>query len=120
MLRWYFDAVSSTTLQSVTIVFFETLTTSFPTGSDSYLSLQFAGTHADGTFFVFAVPAKDFSVAKIVTSGDGASGDWQDTGFKFTGNSAATKYTVTINNAEFGIFGNFVITSVRFDVSTLA
>ena len=108
--------MSSTTLQSVTIVFFETLTSSFPTGSDSYLSLQFAGTHADGTLFVYAVPAKDFSVATVVTSGDGASGVWQDTGFSFTGNPTATKYTVEIDNAEFGIFGTFVITSVSFSL----
>jgi hypothetical protein len=104
--------VSSTTSESVTIVFFETLNSAFPTGSDSFLSIQFAGTLEDGSFFVFPVPASNTSVATVVTSGDGASGVWGDTGFSFTGSSTMTKYTVEIDNAEYGISGTFVLNTV--------
>ncbi|KIV99549.1 uncharacterized protein PV09_08849 [Verruconis gallopava] len=109
---WYFDAVSSTTQESVTIVFFETLGTTFPTSSDSYLSIQFAGTLEDGSYFIYAVPAKNTSVATVTTSGNGASGVWQDTGFSFEGSSTMTKYTVEVDNDEFGIYGTFVLNSV--------
>lgn len=116
--RWYFDAVSTTTSESVTIVFFETLPSAFITGIDSFLSLQFAGTRADGSNFVYAIPASDTSVANVTTSGDGALGVWGTTGFNFTGNPTATKYTVTIDNAEFGVKGTFTITSVSISASS--
>jgi hypothetical protein len=93
-------------------VFFETNPTSFITGIDSFLSLQFAGTRADGSKFIYAVPAKDTDIATVTTNGDGASGVWGTTGFSFAGNALTTKYTVEVSNDEFGIYGTFVITTV--------
>lgn len=104
--------MSSTTNESVTIVFFETLPTVFTNYADTYLAIQFAGTHADGSFFLYTVDASNTSIATVTTSGDGASGVWGDTGFNFTGSSSMSTYTVTIDNAEYGISGTFVINSV--------
>lgn len=109
---WYFDAVSATDNQSVTVIFLESTPTSFLNPVGTFLNLQFVGTFANGSSFIFGVPLDNCTVATVTTSGDGASGVWGNSGFSFAGNEAATQYLVEVDNAEFGISGSMLVTSV--------
>jgi hypothetical protein len=109
---WYFDAVSATDNQSITVIFLESTSTSFLNPAGTFLNLQFVGTYPNGSSFNIAVPTEDCAVATITTAGDGASGAWSHTGFSFAGNPSATQYLVEVDNAEFGISGTMLVNSV--------
>ncbi len=96
--------------ETLTVVFVETTPAAYDlvTG-DSLLSVVFQGTFADGSPFGFQIEA---SSATIKTHGDGASGNWHDTGFSFEGTNDLKRYIVEGNNIANNISGTMVMESV--------
>lgn len=113
--RWYFDAVSTTSVnESVTIVFYEAGQTAlgFPTGS---LFVSLNGSFKNGTLFNYTIPVPPTGNATIVQDRDSIAGTWQDTGFSFRGTGLATShpsYVVSIDAPALGVQGTLALQSV--------
>ncbi len=76
---------------------------------DSLLTVVFQGTFADGSLFSFQIDVTPDGNATVQTHGDGADGVWHTTGFKFTGASDLSSYTVTGDNSKLGISGSMTL-----------
>ena len=108
---WYFDAVStSSTNESIVIVFYETPPNTFLNSAETVLSVSVTGTFEDGTPFDVTLPVSGSAI--IESKADGASGDWQGSGFKFEGSNAMTRYKITGDNPALNISGTFTLQSV--------
>ncbi|ORY18248.1 hypothetical protein BCR34DRAFT_596470 [Clohesyomyces aquaticus] len=111
---WYFDVAStSSTNETITIVFFERGPTGFlgNVSAASPLSVQVTGTLKNGSTYGVQAQVSPNASAVINTSDDSIYGDWQMTGFGFSGTQGGTKYVVSINNAEHDIFGSITFES---------
>jgi hypothetical protein len=107
--------VSSATNESVVVVFYESTTTGFIGGIDtSPISVSLTGTFANGTAFSIVIPADLTASAVITADANETSGNWESTGFMFEGTttSALTQYTVSIDNADYGVLGTVTLYSV--------
>ncbi|KAJ9262392.1 hypothetical protein DTO212C5_7947 [Paecilomyces variotii] len=108
---WYFDAVSTDLLNSLTIIFFTSTSLAFPfiLPSDSVTVAYVWATFPNGTVYTGYTTA---SFATITTIGDGSSGSWESTGFKWDGDPKMQKYTVTIESNEMDISGTLELDSI--------
>ncbi|KAK3937747.1 Hydroxyneurosporene dehydrogenase [Diplogelasinospora grovesii] len=108
---WYFDAVSSTTNESVTIVFFENGPEGFIQPGPAALWASVSGSFKNGSFFSYQVPAADKAV--ITQTSDTISGDWSGSGYSFDGRTRGNKseYVVTINTPAVGVAGTLTLRS---------
>lgn len=109
---WYFDAVSTDLLNSLTIIFFTSTSLAFPfiLPNDSVTVAYVWATFPNGTVYTGYTTA---SFATITTIGDGSSGSWESTGFKWDGDPKMQKYIVTIESNEMDISGTLELDSVR-------
>lgn len=113
---WYFDAVSEDSLSSVVIVFYLSTDLGFPfLLPGSAISVDIFVSFDDGTYLFFPLNDLPFTIgeATVVTVGDGSSGVWASTGFKWTGTSNMSQYVVTIDSPALGISGSLTLNSVR-------
>jgi hypothetical protein len=114
---WYFDAVSDDGTQALTIIFF----------TSSYIGFSFNIANAVDPLnvYVFANTGSGLPVSfpvvatsvTINTVGNGASGNWTDSGISFEGASDLSTYTVTFDKTalNLGIEGMFTLTTVSPD-----
>ncbi|KAH8669029.1 hypothetical protein BX600DRAFT_266435 [Xylariales sp. PMI_506] len=105
---WYFDAVSASTDQSLTLVFYDAGPLGFLEPFDlGPLSVSLAGSFSDGLPFDIIAPALG-GVSIENTEDGGISADWVGSGFNFTGtslDSASPIYTISIDAPDFGVEG---------------
>ena len=106
---WYFDVFSKSTNQTLNIVFFnfgDFIQYPHP------LTVQVSGVYPNGTDFYFEALAND---GVTITNGpSGVAGDWKGIG-SFKGSpldEPSIAYTITIDSADMGIFGNITFNSV--------
>jgi len=113
---WYFDAVSEDGLTSVVIAFYLATDLGFPLlGPGSAISVDIFVSFDDGTILFYPLnnlPGYAGS-ATVVTDGDGSSGCWASTGFRWTGTGNMSQYVVSINSPSLGIKGSLTLDSVR-------
>jgi hypothetical protein len=109
---WYFDVVSPSGSEAVTVVFSTSSYTGFslnPASQIDPLNVVVGVTFPNGTTSLIPLFATS---AMIKTVGDGASGHWLGSGALFTGTSDLSSYTVTVSNPLEGISGTISIKSV--------
>lgn len=117
--RWYFDAVSASTNQSICIVFYNSGADGFvnPWWAEA-LSVSVTGTFANGT--LYNLVAGSGSGANITYGeDDGVSVDYPGAGISFTGSSITADevtYTLTLDSEEIGVSGTISLTSVCWTV----
>jgi hypothetical protein len=108
---WYFDVVSPDLKTSLVITFFTATNDSFPLlhtipDVDSiFIWVSFP----NGTLWEAQVPA---TKAVITTDGEGASGVWEGSGFRFEGTANLGKYCIEIDSAEAGVKGKVLFDAV--------
>lgn len=114
--RWYFDAVFTTTIESVDIAFFDfgKTTLEVPDLGGS-LVVQVSGTFTNGTNFFKSVAAT--RNASVVANGSGIASHWDVEGgdYSFTGSSLDDPnitYTVSMDDPDSGILGTLELRSV--------
>ncbi|CAN8098987.1 unnamed protein product [Discula destructiva] len=105
---WYFDAVSASNNESVTVVFYN----GGPYGFVNHyyggpLSVSLTGTFANGTQFDFSVPAR----SAVIDHGpdQGISVDYVDSGFSFTGSNVKGRdvgYVLRVDSPAMGVKGS--------------
>lgn len=106
---WYFDVFSTSTNETLNIVFFNS-------GEFSQyahpLAVQVSGTYANGTDFYYEALA-DAGVT-LSNGPDGITGDWKGVG-SFHGSpldKPDVEYTITLDSADMDISGTIVFKSV--------
>ncbi|KAH8775088.1 hypothetical protein BGZ57DRAFT_762719 [Hyaloscypha finlandica] len=108
---WYFDAVSTDRLSSLTIVFFTALASGFAfvdlTPDVTVVGIDFL--FPNGTTNSIMLKADE---AIITTVGQGASAVFENSGAKWTGTFDLSSYAVEINAPESGIVGTFDLKSL--------
>lgn len=116
---WYFDAISTDQKTSVVISFYLSTTDAFPFLTDPINIVPTVGISAsypNGTIVGFEFGADQ---ATITSNSEGSNGEF--TGADFTGGKAAwsscvvegvTKYLVTIDAPEVGVYGSVVLTGI--------
>jgi hypothetical protein len=108
---WYFDAVSSDLLSSITIVFYTALASGFgfitPTTDVTVVGLDFV--FPNGTTDSIMLSASE---AVITTEGQGSSADFKKSGAKWEGSPNLSWYTIKINAPESGVVGTFRLNSL--------
>lgn len=114
--RWYFDAVSTSTIESFAIAFFNfgetTLEVPYPSGP---LVVQISGTFINGTPFFKSVAAP--GGASLVSNDRGIASHWHGDGgdYSFAGTSLNypnSTYTVSMDDPDAEIFGSLKLQSV--------
>jgi hypothetical protein len=115
--RWYFDAVSTTTIESFSIAFFDFGRTSLDDVPDlgGALVVQVSGTFINGTSFLKAMAAT--RNASVVANGRGIASHWDGEAgeFSFSGSSLDAPdvtYTVSMDDPDSGVFGSLKLQSV--------
>lgn len=108
---WYFDAVSSDGKEALTVIFFTASPAGFPSLASvpNPLNVAIAGTFANGTTAGGSALATSVTVDVV---GNGASGNWTDSGCAFTGTPDLSRYVVTVGNPSLGISGTLELVSV--------
>ncbi|KAL1849531.1 hypothetical protein Plec18170_007439 [Paecilomyces lecythidis] len=108
---WYFDAVSTDLSSSLTIVFFTSSAVGFPfTLPNGSVAVAYIwATLPNGTVFTEYTSA---AFATVATAGDGSSGGWGLTGFRWDGDPEMQKYTVTIASSVLDINGTLQLDSI--------
>ncbi|POS69922.1 hypothetical protein DHEL01_v211683 [Diaporthe helianthi] len=113
---WYFDVVSSTTIQSLTIAFFNFGKTTLDLPDlGGALTVQVSGTYIDGTTFSASMAAT--RNASVVANDRGIASHWDGEGgdYSFSGSSldaSSTRYTVSGDDPDSGGYGTVTMTSV--------
>lgn len=112
--RWYFDAVSTSTNQSIALVFYNAGEDGFvnPWWAEA-LSVSVTGTFANGT--LFNLVAGSDTGAEITYDTTGISVNYTGAGISFTGSSVTADtvtYSVTLDSEEIGVSGTVSFTSV--------
>jgi len=108
---WYFDAVSTDRLSSITIVFYTALASGFG-GIDLTPDVTVVGIDflfPNGTTNSIMLKADE---AVITTIGQGASAVFENSGAKWTGTFDLSSYAVEINAPESGVVGTFHLKSL--------
>ena len=106
---WYFDVVSPDLGASFDVFFY-----AFPgvAGDNLHaLSVSISANFANGTVFNANTTASE---AIVTTEGIGSSGDFIDSGFRWSGTVDASHYLVEIDSPSLGIKGNVSFDSVSF------
>jgi hypothetical protein len=111
---WYFDAYSEDTETSVIVVFFNAPATGFALSGAPPTDITEA-------YLFVSVPGQPFLVSQNISAtqstvdyaGNGASGDWKDSGFSFKGEPDMSEYTITIDYPELAYKGELSFKSVR-------
>ncbi|KAL7916776.1 hypothetical protein GGI35DRAFT_466301 [Trichoderma velutinum] len=111
---WYFDAVSATTNESVTLIFYNTGPNGFPYGyvGDGPFSVGISGSFANGSLFAFTAPVTGDVIIK--TDESGISGEWSGSGFAFYGTSLdgpSPTYVLKIDAPAIGCYGTVTLRS---------
>lgn len=112
---WWFDAVSTgPTKESITVVFYNAGPESIGVPDQGGpLFVEISGTFDNGTQFTITSTAPEGAVIKSGTQG--IRGDWVGSGGFFIGSDLhrrSPEYTVSINNADLGVFGEITLQSV--------
>jgi hypothetical protein len=76
--------------------------------------VQVTGTLRNGSTYNIQSDASPDAIAVINTSDDTIYGDWQTTGYRFSGTEGGTKYIVSISDPEHDIFGSITFESVSY------
>lgn len=109
---WYFDVVSSDpgSLASVVVAFYTTTANAFPflAPSNTTTVAQIAISFPNGTTFGATVNANG---ATVTSDENLSSGDWHDSGFKWTHTGDST-YTVVVDAPDIEVKGTIVFHSV--------
>lgn len=108
---WYFDAVSPTSGQYLTVIFWvHGSFDAFPAaGGATALPVHIQGRHANGTLFGHYPAAQGADVWS--TKGlPGANGEWHDSGFAFYSDDIDT-YRLVIDSDELGMRGDIKFSS---------
>ncbi|KAJ7693083.1 hypothetical protein B0H17DRAFT_981939 [Mycena rosella] len=109
---WYFDVVSSdpSSLASVVVAFYTTTANAFPflAPSDTVTVAQIAVSFPNGTTFGATVNADG---ATVTSDENLSSGDWHNSGFKWTHTGDST-YTVVVDAPDIGVKGTISFHSV--------
>ena len=116
---WYFDAVSETSNASVVIAFYLGANSAFPfLPNGTAISADIGLTLEDGTQIYVPVGNAPGArgTATIVTYGDGSSGLWNSTGFRWVGSSDLSYYVVQVDAPDYNITGNLVLYSVSMQL----
>jgi hypothetical protein len=113
LARWYFDVVSTSSLnESVNIVFYNAGPLGFAGVNFTPLSVEVSGSFANGTLFEYTVPA---TIGAVITEdGHGLTGDWQGANASFHGSNLLNRnivYRIDINSPELDIYGKVVLHS---------
>ncbi|KFZ18025.1 hypothetical protein V501_01412 [Pseudogymnoascus sp. VKM F-4519 (FW-2642)] len=111
---WYFDAVSTNGNAAVVMVFYLSTDLGFPFVPPlSALSVDIFATFDDGSLVFLPLNNLPYTAgqATVVTDGDGASGNWQGTGFSFEGSPDLSTYKVTVDSPVLAIKGTLELTS---------
>ena len=112
--RWYFDVASTATDETITVAFFNR----GPDGvlgngtSLSTVIVQLSGTMKNGTAYSIQAPASSNASAVLSVSDSSVYGDWQSTGYQFSGTEGGTKWVVSINDEAHDVFGSLTFESV--------
>jgi len=116
---WYFDVVSYDALYSFSVTFFAAPATGFPPdgapANDITVVYLFLSTAANETFLTVPAFATE---ATVVSLGNGASGNWQGSGFEFSGAPDLSTYLITIDSPSIGVKGEVFMESVGGNSST--
>lgn len=108
---WYFDAVASDHLSSITIVFYTALASGFgfitPTTDVTVVGLDFV--FPNGTTDSIMLSASE---AVITTEGQGSSAVFKKSGARWEGSPDLSWYTIKINAPESGVVGTFRLNSL--------
>ncbi|KAI9729151.1 MAG: hypothetical protein M1834_007058 [Cirrosporium novae-zelandiae] len=106
---WYFDAVSEDQQYSIVVIFFISSYRAFPfiSGSTILPTIITISSSEDDLLTGAEAFAEE---ATIVTTGDGATGLWKDTGFSFAGTEDMSSYTISVNAS--GIQGTFTMDTI--------
>ncbi|KAJ5654036.1 hypothetical protein N7490_001039 [Penicillium lividum] len=101
----YFDAVSTSTNASITVVFYAAEASGFPLPNASYTPVEIRGSLANGT--AFSLPFLSGTGATVWTQEgmQGVSGIWHDTGAAFYQSDDLGRYTIVIDAEEVGLKG---------------
>ncbi|KFY13988.1 hypothetical protein V491_06190 [Pseudogymnoascus sp. VKM F-3775] len=111
---WYFDAVANDGSAAVVMVFYLSTDFGFPFVPPlSTLSVDIFATFDDGSLVFLPLNNLPYKAgqATVVTDGDGASGNWQGTGFSFEGSPDLSTYKVTVDSPVLAIKGTLELKS---------
>ena len=120
---WYFDAVANDGSAAVVIVFYLSTDLGFPFVPPlSTLSVDIFATFDDGSLVFLPLNNLPYKAgqATVVTDGDGASGNWQGTGFSFEGSPDLSTYKVTVDSPVLAIKGTLELKSVSINSSGMS
>jgi hypothetical protein len=113
---WYFDVVSEDAKSSATVVFYTAPDTGFvfaQAPTDNILEVSLALTVPGSDVDPVSLYITNFAEkATIVTTGNGASGEWTGTGFRFAGSPDMREYIITIDDENNGVKGTIKYQSV--------
>ncbi|KFY46509.1 hypothetical protein V495_02405 [Pseudogymnoascus sp. VKM F-4514 (FW-929)] len=111
---WYFDAVSTNGASAVVMVFYLSTDLGFPFVPPlSTLSVDIFATFDDGSLVFLPLNNLPYKAgqATVTTDGDGASGNWQGTGFSFEGSPDLSTYKVMVDSPILAIKGTLELKS---------
>jgi len=114
--RWYFDAVSTTTIESFAIAFFDFGKTTLEVPDlGGALVVEISGTFINGTSFLKSAAAT--RNASFVANGRGIASHWDGEAgeYSFSGSSLDAPdvtYTVSMDDPDSGVFGSLKLQSV--------
>ncbi|KAH7355361.1 hypothetical protein BKA65DRAFT_524914 [Rhexocercosporidium sp. MPI-PUGE-AT-0058] len=108
---WYFDAVSYSADQTISVVFTISEPANFAAQGffNQTTFVQIQAQFTNGTRYVNLVPAK---LASIRTEGEGSWGQFVETGISWEGTADLSKYVVTFDDSTLGIKGNITLDSI--------
>jgi hypothetical protein len=118
---WYFDAVSTNGASAVVMVFYLSTDLGFPFVPPlSTLSVDIFATFDDGSLVFLPLNNLPYKAgqATVTTDGDGASGNWQGTGFSFEGSPDLSTYKVMVDSPVLAIKGTLELKSVSINMHT--
>lgn len=119
---WYFDAVATDGSAAIVMVFYLSTDIGFPFVPPlSALSVDIFANFEDGSLLFLPLNNLPLKAGQttIVTDGDGASGNWEGTGFSFEGSPDLSSYTVTVDSPVLNIKGTLELKSVSVKPGTI-
>ncbi|KAK1856610.1 hydroxyneuurosporene synthase domain-containing protein [Colletotrichum chrysophilum] len=112
---WYFDAVSTSSNESISVVFLMASSTAFPSSdTGGPMSVIVSGSFANGSAFSHTIPASDGAL--IIESEDKheIDGAWGGANASFGGrglDSNETSFKVILNSPKYGVYGSLSLRS---------
>ncbi|KAK2766570.1 hypothetical protein CKAH01_15448 [Colletotrichum kahawae] len=112
---WYFDAVSTSSNESISIVFLMASSTAFPSSdTGGPMSIIVSGSFANGSAFSLTIPGSDGALIAESEDKDEINGAWRGADAFFSGrglNSNATSFKVILNSTAYGVYGSLSLRS---------